>query len=96
MLNVFKNSTNLKDISYAYANIKNIITAAYLTGSDSIHPGFGFLSENAEFAKICKESNIKFIGPTHKVIDLCINYTSRTHTVHFSMYILPLQLRQLY
>ena len=59
--------------SKSYLNIKNIITAAYLTGSDSIHPGFGFLSENAEFAKICKESNIKFIGPTYKVIDLLGN-----------------------
>ena len=57
----------------SYLNIKNIITAAYLTGSDSIHPGFGFLSENAEFAKICEESNIKFIGPKDEVIDLLGN-----------------------
>ena len=57
----------------SYLNIKNIITAAYVTGSDSIHPGFGFLSENAEFAKICEESNIKFIGPNNTVIDLLGN-----------------------
>ncbi len=57
----------------SYLNIKNIIEAAYVTGSDSIHPGFGFLSENAEFAKICEESNIKFIGPTSKVINLLGN-----------------------
>ena len=57
----------------SYLNIKNIIEAAYITGSDSIHPGFGFLSENSQFARICKESNIKFIGPTSEVIDLLGN-----------------------
>ena len=57
----------------SYLNIKNIIEAANITGADSIHPGFGFLSENAEFAKICEESNIKFIGPNSKVIDLLGN-----------------------
>lgn len=57
----------------SYLNIKNIIEAAYITGSDSIHPGFGFLSENSQFARICKESNIKFIGPTSEVIDMLGN-----------------------
>ena len=57
----------------SYLNYKNIIEAAYITGSDSIHPGFGFLSENSQFAKICEESNIKFIGPTYKVIKLMGN-----------------------
>lgn len=57
----------------SYLNIKNIIEAACVTGADSIHPGFGFLSENAQFAKICEESNIKFIGPTSKVINLLGN-----------------------
>ena len=56
-----------------YLNIKNIIESACITGADTIHPGFGFLSENAEFAKICEESNIKFIGPSSKVIDLLGN-----------------------
>ncbi len=59
--------------SKSYLNIKNIIEAANITGADSIHPGFGFLSENAQFARICKESNIKFIGPTSEVIDLLGN-----------------------
>ena len=59
--------------SKSYLNVKNIIEAACITGADSIHPGFGFLSENASFAKICEESNIKFIGPTSKVIDLLGN-----------------------
>ncbi len=57
----------------SYLNIKNIIEAAYITGSDSIHPGFGFLSENARFAQICEESNIKFIGPKSDVIELLGN-----------------------
>ena len=54
-------------------NIKNIIEAACITKADSIHPGFGFLSENSQFAKICEESNIKFIGPKADVIDLLGN-----------------------
>ncbi len=57
----------------SYLNYQNIIEAANITGSDSIHPGFGFLSENSQFAKICEESNIKFIGPSYKVIDLMGN-----------------------
>ena len=57
----------------SYLNIKNIIEAACITGSDSIHPGFGFLSENSQFAKICEESNIKFIGPKSNIIDLLGN-----------------------
>lgn len=57
----------------SYLNIKNIIEAARITKADSIHPGFGFLSENANFAKICEESNIKFIGPTSRVINLLGN-----------------------
>ena len=61
------------DSRESYLNIKNIIEAAYVTGADSIHPGFGFLSENAQFAKICEESNIKFIGPNSKVIDMLGN-----------------------
>lgn len=59
--------------SKSYLNIKNILEAASLTGADSIHPGFGFLSENSKFAKICEESNIKFIGPSHEIIDLMGN-----------------------
>ena len=53
----------------SYLNEKNILEAACLIGADSIHPGFGFLSENAKFAKMCEECNIKFIGPSYKVID---------------------------
>ena len=57
----------------SYLNYKSIIEAAYITGADCIHPGFGFLSENAQFAKICEESNIKFIGPSYEVIKLMGN-----------------------
>ena len=57
----------------SYLNYKNIIEAANITGSDSIHPGFGFLSENSQFAKMCEESNIKFIGPSYKVIEFMGN-----------------------
>ncbi len=57
----------------SYLNIRSIIEAANITKADSIHPGFGFLSENSQFAKICEESNIKFIGPKSEVIDLLGN-----------------------
>ena len=52
----------------SYLNIENIISAAILTGADAIHPGFGFLSENAKFAEICSQCDIKFIGPTAEMI----------------------------
>lgn len=61
------------EVKRSYLNIKNIIQAAYITKADSIHPGFGFLSENAEFAKICEESSIKFIGPKSEIIELLGN-----------------------
>lgn len=57
----------------SYLNITNILSACVLTGADAIHPGFGFLSENAKFAKMCKECNIKFIGPDYTSIELMGN-----------------------
>lgn len=57
----------------SYLNIKNILSACVLTGAEAIHPGFGFLSENSKFAKMCEECNIKFIGPSYKTIDLMGN-----------------------
>ncbi len=53
----------------SYLNIPHIISAAELTNADAIHPGYGFLSENSKFAKICTEAGIKFIGPTPEQID---------------------------
>ena len=47
----------------SYLNIARLIAAAEITGADAIHPGYGFLAENPEFAQICKASNITFIGP---------------------------------
>ncbi|MEO6726528.1 MAG: biotin carboxylase N-terminal domain-containing protein, partial [Blastocatellia bacterium] len=52
----------------SYLNIPQIIAAAEITNVDAIHPGYGFLSENAHFAEVCKECNITFIGPTPDVI----------------------------
>lgn len=55
--------------SESYNNMSNIISAAVLTKSEAIHPGFGFLSENSTFAAMCRDCNIKFIGPSPEVID---------------------------
>jgi acetyl-CoA carboxylase biotin carboxylase subunit len=52
----------------SYLNIPRIIAAAEITGADAIHPGYGFLAENAEFAETCVASNIAFIGPTAEQI----------------------------
>ncbi|MGL5084252.1 MAG: acetyl-CoA carboxylase biotin carboxylase subunit [Clostridium sp.] len=57
----------------SYLNITNILSACILTGADGIHPGFGFLSENPRFAKMCTECNIKFIGPDYESIELMGN-----------------------
>ncbi|WP_315067167.1 acetyl-CoA carboxylase biotin carboxylase subunit [uncultured Clostridium sp.] len=57
----------------SYLNITNILSACVLTGADAIHPGFGFLSENPKFAKMCKQCNIKFIGPDYETIELMGN-----------------------
>src|ERR1051326_2726295 len=54
----------------SYLRIPAIIAAAEITGSDAIHPGYGFLAENAEFAETCAASNIHFIGPTPEQIRL--------------------------
>ena len=53
----------------SYLNIPNIISAAEITNADAIHPGYGFLSENAEFSRICAEYGIKFIGATAEQIN---------------------------
>ncbi|MEK7348465.1 MAG: acetyl-CoA carboxylase biotin carboxylase subunit [Candidatus Eisenbacteria bacterium] len=54
--------------SASYLYIPRIISAAEITASDAIHPGYGFLSENAHFAEICESCNIRFIGPTSEMI----------------------------
>jgi acetyl-CoA carboxylase biotin carboxylase subunit len=52
----------------SYLKIPAIISAAQVTGADAIHPGYGFLAENASFSEICSESNLKFIGPSPDMI----------------------------
>ena len=54
----------------SYLNMNAIIQAAVNTGAEAIHPGFGFLSENAEFARLCEKSGIVFIGPSYKSIEM--------------------------
>ena len=54
----------------SYLNIPRIITAGEITNADAIHPGYGFLAENAKFSKICKENGFTFIGPDAEIIDL--------------------------
>ncbi len=53
----------------SYLNIPNILAAAEITNADAIHPGYGFLSENAKFSEICREYGIKFIGPPPEAIN---------------------------
>src|SRR5699024_149637 len=53
----------------SYLNIPHIMAAAEITNADGIHPGYGFLAENAKFAEICGEHGIKFIGPTPSLIN---------------------------
>jgi acetyl-CoA carboxylase, biotin carboxylase subunit len=53
----------------SYLKMSSIIAAAEITNADAIHPGYGFLSENAKFSKICQEHNIKFIGASPEMID---------------------------
>lgn len=65
----------------SYLNVKAIIEAACLTGADSIHPGFGFLSENNSFAKMCDEIGIKFIGPKPEIIELMGNKSKAKETM---------------
>ncbi|AGF27105.1 acetyl-CoA carboxylase biotin carboxylase subunit [Bacillus amyloliquefaciens] len=52
----------------SYLNVTNIVSVAKLTGTDAIHPGYGFLAENADFAELCEELNITFVGPTADAI----------------------------
>ncbi|MEZ0536716.1 acetyl-CoA carboxylase biotin carboxylase subunit [Caldicellulosiruptoraceae bacterium PP1] len=60
----------------SYMNMENIISATVLKGAEAIHPGYGFLSENPTFAKLCEECNIKFIGPSYDAIDKMGNKTN--------------------
>lgn len=65
----------------SYLKIANIIAAAEITNSDAIHPGYGFLSENATFSKVCKENGIKFIGASPEMIDAMGDKSSAKQTM---------------
>jgi acetyl-CoA carboxylase biotin carboxylase subunit len=67
--------------SHSYLKMDNIISAALNSGCDAIHPGYGFLSENTEFAKKCSENNIKFIGPKPEVISRMGNKSEARKTM---------------
>ena len=58
------------DSALSYLNIPNVLSAAEITGADAIHPGYGFLAENAHFAEVCESIGITFIGPTSEHIAL--------------------------
>ena len=57
----------------SYLNMEQIISATMVSGADAIHPGFGFLSENARFAELCEKCGITFVGPPSKVIRMLGN-----------------------
>ena len=60
----------------SYLNMPNLLEAARATGCDAVHPGFGFLSENSEFARLCTECGLRFVGPPASVIDAMGNKTA--------------------
>ena len=65
----------------SYLNVKAILEACCLTGADSVHPGYGFLSENVAFAKMCSEMGINYIGPSYQVIELMGNKSKAKETM---------------
>jgi acetyl-CoA carboxylase biotin carboxylase subunit len=67
--------------SESYLDMERIISATIVTKADAIHPGFGFLSENSKFVKMCDKCNITFIGPSAKIIDKMGNKSEARHTM---------------
>ena len=65
----------------SYLNIPSIISVAEVSGADAIHPGYGFLSENAHFAEVCESSGLNFIGPSSDVISLMGDKTKARETM---------------
>jgi acetyl-CoA carboxylase biotin carboxylase subunit len=76
--------------SKSYLNVPAIISAAEITGADAIHPGYGFLSENAEFARICAKCGITFIGPTPEAMRAWGDkVAARKNAARFGLPLLP-------
>src|ERR1700685_115539 len=74
----------------SYLDIPSIISAAEITNVDAIHPGYGFLSENANFAEVCEASHIKFIGPKPEVIRLMgVKERARAYMREMGVPVLP-------
>ena len=65
----------------SYLNMQNIISATLVSGADAIHPGFGFLSENSRFARLCEQCNIVYIGPPSDVISRLGNKSEARNTM---------------
>ena len=65
----------------SYLNMQQIISATIVSGADAIHPGFGFLSENSQFARLCEECNITFIGPRSEIIEKLGNKSEARNTM---------------
>ena len=76
--------------SQSYLNIPNIISAALTRGAGAIHPGYGFLAENASFARLCEEQGIKFIGPpAPAIIDMGIKARAREMMAEAGVPVIP-------
>ena len=74
----------------SYLNIHAILSAAELTNADAIHPGYGFLSESAEFSNICKDNNINFIGPEAEIISAMGDKSMAKNTMEsFNIPVIP-------
>ncbi len=79
-----------KTSAESYLRVPNIIAAAEITGAEAIHPGYGFLAENAEFAEICEENDFKWIGPSADVIrQMGDKATARTMATEAKVPIVP-------
>jgi len=76
--------------SSSYLNIPNIMAAVEITNADAIHPGYGFLAENAHFAEICAQYNVKFIGPTpHQIQKMGDKITAKETMIKAGVPVVP-------
>ncbi|MCH8556379.1 MAG: acetyl-CoA carboxylase biotin carboxylase subunit [Balneolia bacterium] len=74
----------------SYLKIQRIMAAAEITNAEAIHPGYGFLAENAEFSRICQEHNIKFIGPSPEMISaMGDKSTAKAHMIKYGVPVVP-------